>query len=239
MNQYQSLQFIFDAELSYANVNTLRVPLPPNGILPPGAQLEYDPVKHATQFRLSLSLQYRITDAQRASCATATPDPVCGHLEYNGKYMHFSIMIHDERFQYFSLWSHGANPFMYDPGTNSMIYRVSLESFMDSNQKSQWFSLQKQNPYKLQGNRFVINHDIYPLITKAILDTYSQTIIDSVTNAVIRALPNRLPVSGPGGLETDSKYLSHFVLSGANLGYEVTGLSQVVYTIYDFKLLAK
>jgi hypothetical protein len=237
------LRLIFDGQLDRAHINQGEVKLPPNAKLPAGAQLQYDPLKHGTQFRISIAVQYLLRPEEVAAyhCEAPAPQdrmPICAG---NGKYFHYMISLFDERFNYQSLWQpygnrHETSSFREDIGTNAMMYGESLEALMTAVQRKSWF-LRDENPYKQPGVRFRLDANLYPLIRRAILETETKQMADYArAGAGPRPLTEALPPRQAG--ETDDQYIGHFVIGSANIGYEVSGLSDVSFTIHEFRLVA-
>jgi hypothetical protein len=237
------LRLIFDGQLNSANIDKGSVVLPPNTYLPAGAQLQYDPRKHGTQLRLSFGITYALKPEELASyhCLAQNPlerMPVCAN---NGKYFHYMVAIFADRYNYQSLW----RPYWKkgtlstsgeDIGTNAMMYGASLESLMSTDQREAWFQ-RGINPYRQPGQRFRLDVNLYPLIRHAILETATQKMVDYAHGRIsARPMKSALPPRQSG--ETDDQYIGHFVIGSANIGYEVSGLSDVSFTIYDFRLLA-
>jgi len=215
------LNFIFDGELKYINVRTGTITVPSGTKIPDGAQVTYDRNKHATQLRISMILQYIQTPAERAEflCNSETEKkPECA---YHGRYIPYMLSIYDYRFEYISRT--GMNTMAFDIGTGTIMYRDSLENLMSASQKANY---PNTNPFKIVHNRFKIDTNILPKFKEAIINT---------VNTSSASLPPRLMIGTTP--ETDAQYLSHFVISSANVGYEISGISGIVFNIYNFKLI--
>jgi hypothetical protein len=80
-----------------------------------------------------------------------------------------------------------------------------------------------RNPFKIVGNRAVVQGDILPYIKEGILEGLRRG-----------TLPPRLVENGH--TETDDEYFAHFNFGSLNIGYEITGLADISYNIYNFTL---
>ena len=241
MDQMRGLDLVFDGELNAVHIDR-RATLPPGATLPNGAQLTYDPLKHATQLRLSFGVQYLLKPDEMAAAACHDPDsakhqPICA---YNGKYFHYMINVFDDRYAYRSHWHPvwrpgGVSSFMEDEGTNAMMYGASLEQLMSPAQRKAWY-VADRNPYQVPGQRFRVEADIYPLIRAAILATQAQEMADYTQGQNGTSKIAALPPRQPG--ESDAQYAGHFAVTSGNIGYEVSGLSDMSFTIHQFSLTA-
>jgi hypothetical protein len=222
------LRLMFDGALDHVNINRGFVSLSAGETLPAGAQLQYDPSKHATQLRISITVQYLLKPAELTADNCRSPDPakrtpVCS---FQGKLFHYMIGIFDERYEFYSQWhpawkgGAAAPRIAEDKGTDSMMYGESLENLMNRCQKAEWFD-RGVNPYKQPDRRFALDVNLAPMIRQATLALRNQTTRNY-----------RLPG------ESDEQYIGHFAISGANIGYEVSGLSQIGFNIYDFRIIA-
>jgi hypothetical protein len=237
------LRLIFDGALDHVNINRGSVSLASEA-LPAGAQLQYDPSKHATQLRISITVQYLLKPAELTVDNCQSPDPAkrTPLCSFQGKLLHYMIELFDERYEYYSQWhptwkgGTAAPRMIEDEGTNSMMYSESLENLMKRCQKAEWFD-RGVNPYKQPDRRFALDVNLAPMIRQAILALRTQTMTDYQRGAMSKAVRIRaLPMKLPG--ETDEQYIGHFAISGANIGYEVSGLSQIGFNIYHFRIVA-
>lgn len=239
MDQMRRLDLVFDGTLNAVHIDHVAA-WPAGKPLPAGAQLTDDPLKHATQLRLSFGIQYLLKPGELAAAACHDPaarQPVCA---YNGKFFHYMITIYDNRFAYLSRWRTAAHPdgaprFMEDIGTNAMMYGTSLEQLMSPAQRQAWYAAGR-NPYAVPGQRFRIEANLYPLIRAAILATQTQDMADYARGANGRSKTPALPPRLPG--ESAAQYVAHFAVTSGNIGYEVSGLADISFTVHQFSLTA-
>lgn len=210
LSDYTSLDLSLETTLRYSAIKTNPSPQP----APDGAQTTYDPKKHTTQFRLVLPLQWR-----DPSCGVRDlSDPVC---KYHGTYAHIVFSLFDERDEF-----REEGPTFVDTGTNAWLYQVDLRDFLPNGH-----SLTK-NPFKIAGNPVGFEKDILPFLKNLILSLEARAQNEGDPD---KYFPPRL-MTAKGSPETDEEYFAHFGIPSMNIGYEVPGLSHMVFDINHFTL---
>lgn len=215
LNQYFSLRFdeFFLKDYSKLNFSVDATPVAINvktncyGTIPdhPYAQKCYDSNIHASQYRMALgNATWKDPRCKKRDEA----DPIC---KFYGDFLYMTMQLHDERREFFD-----DNSFFQDPMTGSWIYRVNMRNYLPSGTTV--------NPFKIVGQRTLIQGDLLALLKNAILKAES-----------FKYLPPRLQNPTTLKLETDEEYIAHYSLSAANLGYEVSGVSGITYKINQFK----
>lgn len=244
LSLYRGLQLSFDGALVDAHVNTCCVAAPAGGKLPSGASTSYNPLIHGTRLRLNIIVQYRLTPQESAAGQCARGAPAAAAIcRNNGRYFEFNVTLFDERYAYVSQWKpsggSAAPQFKHDPGTDTLMFRQSLEALMSPDQKAAWFA-RNVNPFRQPGQRFAVSADVMPMIRSAIFQTAQQSFVSTVTGATVPGLPAPLPgeTINNDNSRTDAAYLGHFVVNGINFGYEVSGISAVSFAVYGLKLTA-
>lgn len=179
------------------------------GSPPPNAQNCYEPKRMGTQFRVAIG-NITWTDSR---CSKRDPaDDIC---RYQGSYMQASLNLFDERFEF-----HNGDFFIQRGNSQTetarvAIYRIDLRDFLPSGTS--------QNPFHT-GVRATAKGDLLAQIKKGLF---------------LGELEGKLPprLTKPNGLkEADDEYLSHYSIKTINLGYEVSGLSDMTFEIYKFSL---
>ncbi len=229
IDSQQGIQLIFDGKLDGSSSEHQNIALPLGVRPPPGSTALYNPSVLATQLRISISVEYHLTPKeQKDFCTGASHNQICSD---NGKYFHYMISIYDDRTPYQSKTKSA----MEDIATHSAMFGEPLQDLMSNSQRQEWYD-RNINPYQVPNQRFEINSNIYPLITQAILLLAHQRmpVFSSSyqkTNEVVTSVPPQMPN------ETNQQYLAHFAISSVNIGYEVSGLSNISFTIYSFKII--
>lgn len=176
---------------------------------PPGAQNCYEPRGMATQFRAAFG-NITWTDPR---CKVADPaDPVC-----QGRFMQASISLFDERRHFHNNDFFVQRGNFRDDRARIPIYRIDLRQLLPSGAVT--------NPFRTIGNRTTAEADVLPLLKKGLL-----------LGEQSGYLPPRLVKAG-GAKETDDEYISHYSFASMNIGFEVSGLSDISFEIDRFSLV--
>lgn len=211
INDYSEINFNLVTTLRSLSVKTSDTP----GTPPKGAQNSYSTNKHATQFRLVIPLQWR-----GQGCAGIRT----GDCQYHGDYVHLVFLLHDERFTRFER----SGISFVDEATGQWMYSIDLRKVIPNGANL------TTNPFAIEGKTAELDFDAKELLSDIIFELEEKGKAEGQPD---KYLPPRLVVNGQ--TETDQEYLSHFGFSSFNIGYEVPGLSAVVYDIEDLKIVGK
>jgi hypothetical protein len=209
LDQISTLRLLIDAELVKADINTGCV----DDNAPEGAQSCYQPKRMATQFRIATgNITWRDPRCRRHD----PDDSIC---RYQGKFMQSTISLFDERKQFQNNDFFDQKGTFEDARTRVPIFRIDLHTLLSRDSTS--------NPFMKIGARAVAQGDILVPIKNALLKASEDG-----------RMPPRL-VKADGSRETDDEYFSHYTLGAMNIGYEVTGLSDITFDIYRFTMTAE
>lgn len=208
LGEYSSIQLTLQARLVAATVNTGCVP----GTPPAGAQNCYNARNMATHFRMAFgNIVWSDARCEKREAA----DPICKH---QGRYMQASLQLFDERaaFRNDDFFVQRGN--FSDTSRAIPIYRIDLRHLLPPGTS--------ENPFRTVGKLARAEGDILPLLRRALLLAER-----------LGHLPPRL-VKEDGTKETDNEYVGHYSVGAINIGFEVTGLSDITFEIHDLTLAA-
>ncbi|HEY4488669.1 MAG TPA: chitobiase/beta-hexosaminidase C-terminal domain-containing protein [Candidatus Paceibacterota bacterium] len=206
---YSSLELTLDLQITKADVTAHNV----SGTPPSGATTLYDPEKHAERFFLDLMVLRDL----RCDLTKYARDQRC---EYEQSSMYVRCALFDTTDEWCGT----------DGSGQALIGRITPTD-INAAYWLDWRDLlppgTTQNPFKHGTRRGVLKGDILPLLKDALLRAESE--IDATTGK-----PFLLPRE-PN--ETDEQYFAHYTMGNTRLASSMYGLSDMEYTIRDYKLV--
>lgn len=207
LSDYDAINLEADIEPRFINVNTECVTGTPSSNR---TQNCYDPNIHGSQFRIAFGNIQWLHD----SCTQRDPnDPICKN---HGKFIYATLSLFDERQEFHN------GSLIQDRPTGSFIYRMDMRDFLPAGVS--------KNPLKVVGNRTKLEGDVLQHMKEAILEADAKRVGEGTEFE----FPERLVRNGR--VESDEEYLSHFSFKTLNIGYEVTGLSQMIFDVRGLTL---
>ncbi|ASF47606.1 hypothetical protein CEK71_16900 [Methylovulum psychrotolerans] len=213
------------ATLKEVQIKTDRITTTP---IPDGAQAMYDPRKHGTQFRFFIPVDWMDNHCPAMKPPSAsTPKEFPAYCKFQNRGFHYGINLFDERKEF------DTGAVGLDKDTQMFMYGQDLRALVPGG-----FI---HNPFKQVNVPAHISADILPLIKSAILEmeaTQNDLNQGKSDDDKIFYIPPRLVNNVTRAAENNDAYLSHFGISSVNIGYEVPGLSSILFEISDFKLVS-
>lgn len=195
-----------------------------NWRIPDGGTLLYSKDKHASQYRLAFEVVWK----DKWLCQKLQTQECWDKL---GKKIHIIIPFYDDR----ARGGYVAGEVLYDAPTKAWIYQIPLRDLFDVAQPGS-SPLGTYNPFAV-----VLPNAIYPNITDAQYAKLNVDLLPFIKQRILQAeasgvgLPPREMLED-GTPESNASYFGHFMITKANLGYEVTGLSHLSLLIKKFDL---
>lgn len=210
ITDYSELRLVFDARLDHAQLNFKPLQGAPTKNSAE-AQADYDPKLHATRYRVEPVLQWRDPRCRKK----IEGDPIC---QYQGRSWAIKFEAYDERIDIEETvgWSRPIP--ISSPGVN-WVYKLGLRPLLPKSAL--------HNPFKEVGVRAVARGDILPFIRQAVRESEARQDQE--------IMPPRL-TRPDGSKESDEQYFNHFGIVSLNAGFEVSGLSDIAFDIYELSL---